>query len=101
MRGQLEYMVTAGPNLGVSVRVLPTSVGPHQASRSGAFVLLSFPEQQSTTEPPTVYIEGLTGALYLDKPAEVVVYEEVWDSLWEKALSPTETGSSSTMIQEL
>jgi transcriptional regulator with XRE-family HTH domain len=76
---QLTHLteVAAMPN--VTVRVLPQAVGPHRASVAGAFVLLDFPEDSA--EPQTVYAENLTGALYLDKPDEVAVYEEVWVTL--------------------
>ncbi|MGQ0773435.1 MAG: Scr1 family TA system antitoxin-like transcriptional regulator [Pseudonocardiales bacterium] len=37
-------------------------------------------------EPPTVCIEGFTGALYLDKPREIERYDAVFANLWESSL---------------
>ncbi|WP_430495939.1 Scr1 family TA system antitoxin-like transcriptional regulator [Micromonospora trifolii] len=39
-------------------------------------------------EPSVVYHESLTGALYLDRPAELAAYEEIWASLDALALDP-------------
>jgi hypothetical protein len=81
----------------VSVRVLPLAVGPHPASVGGGFTILEFPpgEGGREGEPPTVYSEGVTGALYLDEPAEIKAYEDVWGALAELALSE---GDSNDMI---
>jgi hypothetical protein len=75
------------------VRVLPLSVGPHRASGSGAFTILEFPSVDGEkAEPPTIYSESLTGALYLDKPRELTTYEEVWASLDDHALNEQQSG---------
>ncbi|MEV6801039.1 DUF5753 domain-containing protein [Micromonospora rifamycinica] len=83
MAGQLRHLLdmTALPNL--SLRVLPFTAGPPLASETGTFVLLDFPQAfgRASTEPTTVYLENITGALYLDKPAEVAAYDRVWADL--------------------
>jgi hypothetical protein len=38
-------------------------------------------------EPTTVYCEGPTGALYLEKPAEVATYEGIWSGVAALALN--------------
>jgi len=44
------------------------------------------PEQRGRDpEPPTVYSDGPTGALYLDKTREVDMYESIWRSASERA----------------
>lgn len=51
-----------------AIRVLPFSAGLHAGLMAhGSFIVLDFPEHY---EPTTVYVEGLTGALFLDRPDE-------------------------------
>lgn len=45
-----------------------------------------------------VYSESLTGALYLDKPEELVAYERVWQGLDALALGEAE---STDMIKRI
>ena len=60
----------------VALRVVPFSAGLHHGVMSGPFVILRFPLNGDghDSEPATVYIDGFTGALYLDKPREVERY---------------------------
>ena len=65
--------------------------------------MLGFPQAfgRASTEPTTVYLENITGALYLDKPAEVAAYEHVWSDL--ETLAPDEAESEKlikTIIEE-
>lgn len=85
MAEQLEHLIGAN----VSLRVVPSATGPHRALVAGAFVILDFPAVgTSTPEPTTIYSESLTGALYLDKHAEVETYETAWKTLVELSLDP-------------
>lgn len=89
MRAQIWHLIKAQDVLEtISVRVLPAHVGPHRASVTGSFAVLDFLSENGNPPPPsTVYSENLTGAIYLDKPAEVSAYDEVWQSLTAAALS--------------
>ncbi|MGI5212151.1 helix-turn-helix domain-containing protein [Plantactinospora sp. CA-290183] len=85
---QLAHLANANRLPTVTVRVLPLSAGPHLASVANSFRIFEFPAQGTRPpEPTTVYSENLTGALYLDKPGELAVYDEIWRSLGELALS--------------
>ncbi|MGH3938620.1 MAG: helix-turn-helix domain-containing protein [Pseudonocardiaceae bacterium] len=86
---QLERLIKVGVLPTVSVRVLPFSAGLHRGIMSGPFVTLRFPLNGNgqETEPPTVYAEGLTGALYLDKPHEIERYDAAFTNIWESALN--------------
>jgi hypothetical protein len=54
--------------------------------------MLEFPtDNGERPEPPTIYSENLTGALYLDKPAEINQYERAWRTLDVVALSDAES----------
>lgn len=97
MHQQFWHLLKANELPHVSVRVLPTSAGPHRASVSGAFTILEFPTMNGDKgEPPTVYSESLTGSLYLDRPKELEVYEQAWTALSALAL---DEGESDDMVK--
>ncbi|HEU0086263.1 MAG TPA: helix-turn-helix transcriptional regulator [Pseudonocardiaceae bacterium] len=85
---QLERLVEAGELPNVSIRVMPFAAGLHHGILSGPFVILRFPLDSNgqDTEPPTVYVEGFTGALYLDKPHEIDRYAAAFTNIREPAL---------------
>ncbi|WP_308164136.1 helix-turn-helix domain-containing protein [Nonomuraea sediminis] len=87
MREQIRHLLdmTARPN--VTVQLMPFDRGGHAAA-GGPFTILRFPERDL---PDVVYMEQLTSALYLDKPAESEHYMQVMDRLSIQAESPAET----------
>jgi transcriptional regulator with XRE-family HTH domain len=92
MRKQLSHLVNVSTRPNVCVRVIPFSAGPHKASSSGQFTILEFPAVGTASpEPTTIYCENLTGALYLDKIAELETYESIWGELENVALSQAES----------
>ncbi|WP_150253123.1 DUF5753 domain-containing protein [Nocardiopsis deserti] len=88
MARQLDRLVELGDLANVSLRVLPFAAGLHRGISAGPFVLLTFPlnGDGKPSEPPTVYVNGLTGALYLDKPHEIGRYMAAFDGMWEVSL---------------
>lgn len=84
MRDQVRHILETAEAPNVDVHVLPFSSGGHAAG-GGAFTLLSFPESDL---PDLVYLEQLTGALYVDKHDEVVEYTKAMDALDRIALTP-------------
>lgn len=89
MAAQLERLadVTELPN--VRLRVVTFAAGLHHGLMSGPFVLLRFPTNGDgkETEPPTVHMDGFTGALYLDKPNEIARYDGAFQRIWDAALN--------------
>ncbi|MET9220423.1 helix-turn-helix domain-containing protein [Streptomyces sp. NPDC088197] len=85
MIDQVRHILEAAERPNVDVRILPFATGGHAAG-GGAFTLLSFPESDL---PDLVYLEQLTGALYIDKPDEVVEYQKAMNALSDVALTPT------------
>jgi transcriptional regulator with XRE-family HTH domain len=87
-RGQLKRLLEVSELPTVSLRVVPFSAGLHHGIMSGPFVMLRFPltGNGQDTEPPTVYVESFTGALYLDKPREVDRYDTAFTNIWQSAL---------------
>jgi Domain of unknown function (DUF5753) len=88
MAEQLARLVEASNLPSVALRIMPFSVGLHHGIMSGPFVILRFPlnGDGKETEPPTVYVDGFTGALYLDKPSEIERYSEAFTEIWGAAL---------------
>jgi hypothetical protein len=69
------------------------------AAESGAFIVLRFPEADL---PDVVYLEQLTGALYLDKREDVEKYTEVMERLSVESESPERTVNIlSGMLEEV
>ncbi|MGW3794940.1 helix-turn-helix domain-containing protein [Micromonospora arida] len=99
---QLRHLLDVAALPNVSLRVLPLAAGPPLASETGTFVLLDFPQAfgRASTEPTTVYLENITGALYLDKPAEVAAFEHVWSDLEALASGEAESEKMITSITE-
>jgi hypothetical protein len=56
---------------------------------SGAFTILRFPLNGggAESEPPTVYSDLFTGALYLGKPHEAGRYSQAFGAIWEAPLN--------------
>ncbi|MFG3423248.1 helix-turn-helix domain-containing protein [Micromonospora sp. NPDC048063] len=97
MAEQLRHLLDMSKTLGVTIRVVPFSVGVHGGMTS-AFTILNFPtapRSREPLEPPLVYVDSLTAALHLNKPTEVRAYELAWDDLGSQALDEEK---SRTMI---
>ncbi len=88
MVNQLSRLAEASELPNVSLRIMPFSAGLHYGVMSGPFVILRFPlnGDGKETEPPTVYIDGFTGALYLDKPSEIERYSQAFSDIWDTSL---------------
>ena len=88
MGPQLAHLAETVTLPNVSLRVVPFNAGLHDGLQSGPFVALRFPANGDgqDSEPPTVYQDGITGALYLDKPHEVERYTVLFDNIWNTAL---------------
>ncbi len=86
MDGQLRHLLWATGLPNVTIRVVPFASPMHRGMVTGPFILLRFPEGVGREEPPTVYVEGFTGALYLDKEAEVASYAAAFDNIWTASL---------------
>jgi hypothetical protein len=87
-RDQLKRLGEVSELPTVSLRVVPFGAGLHHGIMSGPFVMLRFPLNGNgqDTEPPTVYVESFTGALYLDRPHEVARYQTAFTNIWESSL---------------
>jgi Domain of unknown function (DUF5753)/Helix-turn-helix domain len=87
MRTQLHHLIETARLPQVTLQVVPFARGGH-AGASGSFTVLRFEEQYL---PDVVYIEQLTGAVYLEQRSDVEHYLEVMDQLSGEALTPVAT----------
>jgi transcriptional regulator with XRE-family HTH domain len=87
MLEQLQSLAEAGTRPRIRLQVIPFDTGGHPAA-GGAFAMLRFPEPEL---PDVVYVEHLTGALYLDKPEDVDQYAITMDQLSVLAAPVTRT----------
>jgi transcriptional regulator with XRE-family HTH domain len=96
MAGQLRHLAKLGaefPN--VTIQVLPFSVGAHAAAASGSLAVLRFSEAPSLG---VVYLEALSGGVYLDGSEAVASYIRAFALLRAAALSPAD---SARLLREL
>ncbi len=87
MRTQLERLLELSDLPNVTLRVIPYDAGALPAGNN-KFIILSFAEP---TVPDVVFIEGLTGDLYLEDSGDVEVYNATFRTLVELAASPEAT----------
>ena len=87
MRAQFEHLIEIARLPHVTLQVVPFTRGGH-AGESGSFTVLRFAARDL---PDVVYIEQLTGAVYLDQRPDVEHYLEVVDVLSGEALTPVAT----------
>jgi transcriptional regulator with XRE-family HTH domain len=93
MAAQLNRLVELGERANVSIRIVPFAAGVHVGVVTGPFVILEFPLNADgrPSEPPTVYVDTYTGALYLEKPHEIEQYDAAFSDVWEHARDATTT----------
>lgn len=87
MRGQLEHLMRERDRANVVIQVLPFSTGEHPAM-VGPFTMLTFLDP---ADPGVVNVENVLGALALEQPEEIRAYEEVWNALQARAVSPDDS----------
>jgi transcriptional regulator with XRE-family HTH domain len=87
MRAQLYHLLEVAKLSQVTLQAVPFARGGH-AGAGGSFTVLRFQEQYL---PDVVYVEQLTGAVYLEQRSDVEHYLEVMDQLSGEALTPADT----------
>jgi hypothetical protein len=87
MKAQLVHLIEMCDHPAVTLQILPFSAGAHRAM-GGPFTILRYVEPDLRD---VVYIEQLTSALYLDKPAEVDAYLEVIEEVCLQAEASAKT----------
>ena len=87
MRAQIGHLMKERDRANIIVQILPFSAGEHPAM-VGPFTMLTFIDP---ADPGVVNVENITGAHALEKPEEIQSYEEVWNAIQAKAVSPADS----------
>jgi transcriptional regulator with XRE-family HTH domain len=88
MRAQLNWLFEMSKRPNITTRVIPYSAGAHPAMDS-TFNILEFSGSVSSV----VYVEGLVGWIYVERPQDVNRYQQVFEHLRTVALTPQESSS--------
>ena len=72
----------------ITLQVLPFSAGAHVGAGSGSLAILRFPDAPSLG---VVYLEALSGGVYLDSQSDVARYIRAFALLRAAALSPADS----------
>ncbi|QLE76079.1 helix-turn-helix domain-containing protein [Streptomyces rectiverticillatus] len=83
MAEQMRQLVQFSMEPHITVQVLPYDVGAHPGMY-GKFSILEFNDPQDAS---TVYLEGITSDLYLEKPNDVQTYSVMYEHLRMQALN--------------
>lgn len=86
MGDQLESTIEACGRSNITVQILPYSIGAHPALDS-TFIMLEL--EPSVAD--VVYVEGLVGQIYLERPQDFQKYARVFDRLKAGSLSPKDS----------
>ncbi|MGH3887406.1 MAG: DUF5753 domain-containing protein [Pseudonocardiaceae bacterium] len=86
MLAQIEHLLELTKRHNVTVQVVPYQFSGYAAE--GSFTMLRFAQPEL---PDVVYIEHLSGALYLDKRSDTELYARVFDRLTVDAKTPDHT----------
>lgn len=95
LREQVEHLLAMSDRPNVELQVLELDAG---VGLDGSFVTLEFPAPpepfpRGVLDDRLVYVNTLAGALYLDEPAELAIYADVFENLRAEALSSEKTRS--------
>ncbi|SMC84308.1 Helix-turn-helix domain-containing protein [Lentzea albidocapillata] len=85
MADQLHHLLRVSVRPYLTLRVIPTSLGPH-AGLAGSFDMLTFKKI-----PPIVYVESEGATVFLEDQPSVGLYEDVLKSLGRTALDEAQT----------
>jgi len=94
MRAQLRQLAGVAERPNITLQVLPLATVAHVHPVS-PFTMLEFP---NTADPAVVYLEHLTGSLFLENEDEVRRYRVIFDHLRAESLG---TGESADLIAQV
>jgi len=86
MADQLAKILDMSALPNVKIQILPFELGAHPALESN-FTILRLPDPSTGV----VFVEGMIGSIYLDRPEDLKRYHDVFNKLQSIALSPKDT----------
>jgi transcriptional regulator with XRE-family HTH domain len=96
MREQLSHLLEAANWPNVTLQLLPYDIGAHPGM-SGSFVYMKFADP---ADPDLVYVDTLTGELFLETDQDLHEYSSMFDHLRASGLSPAKTKSMIITVRE-
>lgn len=93
MAAQLAKILQTAILPNVVVQILPYEAGFHPAVESN-FTILELPNPA----PGVVFVEGLIGSTYLDRPDELKKYHDIFERLQSIALNPKDSSDLITSL---
>lgn len=94
MRAQLDHLIRLQACPNITIQIMPFTFGGHVA-QVGAFTVLRF---LADDLPDMVYLEHLTGALYLERREDADCYREVFARLAVDSQRPDESATTLAKI---
>ncbi|MFG2224583.1 helix-turn-helix domain-containing protein [Streptomyces sp. NPDC048644] len=94
--GQLEHLLEVGERQNVTVQLLPTAANM-AAGMSGAFVAFSFGVEANVE---AVSLENPANTNFVEAPADLALYVDIFDQLRSAALPPDETAKRIRRVLE-
>jgi transcriptional regulator with XRE-family HTH domain len=91
---QLARLIEAANLPNVTIQVIPFTLGAHPGVESN-FNILEMP----IPTPGVVFVEGLVGSIYLERPEELARYQQIFERLQNIALSPKDTIKLIAMVR--
>lgn len=88
MAAQLDKVLGVERQGKATIQVIPFDAGTYAAQESN-FVLLEFGDKSLMS--PVIFIEGLTGNQYIQRPSDIARYREAIEYLRDAALSPRDS----------
>ncbi|GAB2711653.1 DUF5753 domain-containing protein [Nocardia thraciensis] len=91
MAAQLRHLADLSTLPNVSIRILPLRAGIPLGDPVGLFTIIDFPydNKGQPVEPSVVYLESLTGSLYLEHAEDIQRYHEAYQAIRHAALDET------------
>ena len=91
LAGQIRHLIELSTGVpAITIQVLPFSAGAHAAAGSGSLAILRFPDAPSLG---VVYLEALSGGVYLESQDDVARYIRAFALLRASALGAAESVS--------
>jgi transcriptional regulator with XRE-family HTH domain len=87
MAGQLQALIDASEQPNITLQVVPFDAGVH-AGMAGSFMVLEFAD---SAEHDRVYLEGHAGVTYIEHPADVQDYQQLFADVSSRAPSERES----------
>jgi transcriptional regulator with XRE-family HTH domain len=86
MSAQVDRLIALAKRPNVTMQVIPYTVGAHPAMDS-TFNILEFTGSVASV----VYVEGLVGWIYVERPPDIRRYQQVFEHLSNLALNPKDS----------